>query len=225
MVSANKKIFKLIYVLVFVCLTLFSIYEYIQNSELKNYVNLVNNTYKIPTGQSNESFIQSNLKFTRQDAFGVTLVDITHLLNGRYLVDPNHENLFYWIDSSGKEIDLSSKSDYVYIGVPLKPEDVGKYDVENIPYVNQVYQDLGSAFERSGFKINKSFSKMDIYGYDNGFSINIKAFENSIGTRCIVEQPAAYSFSDFSRRIGLGETPQIGPYTLGYIYVACVDGR
>ena len=141
----KNNLLKLLTIFVYVLLIIFLTFELIQNFQLKKYVNLVNKTYKIPTGQSTKSAIPGNFKFTHQDAFGITLVDIADLLNNKYLVDPNHEELFYWLDSKGKEVDLSSKSDYVYIGIPLKTEDIGKDNVENIPYINRVYQDLSSA--------------------------------------------------------------------------------
>jgi|WetSurMetagenome_2_1015567.scaffolds.fasta_scaffold41106_5 hypothetical protein len=219
-----NKPFKIATILILLCLLLFSIGEHLQVSKLQDYVKLVNKTYKIPTGQSIKSAIPSDFKFTHQDAFGIMMNDTTNLLNDKYLIDPNHENKFYWLNSSGKEIDLSNQSQFLYIGIPLKPEDVGSDNPENITYVKQVYQDFISTFERSGFKINKSFSTMSIYGFDNQVSVNITAIENSIGTRCEIRQPAPYSFSEFSKAINLESSTQIGCYTLAYIYVACVDG-
>ncbi len=223
--TIKKSPLKLVTILVFICLSVFSIYEYFQTFRLKSYINFINETYKIPTGQSVESVIPKDFKFTREDAFGVVLVDLVDLFRGKYLLDPNHENKFYWIDSKGKQIDLSDKSEFLYIGIPLKPEDINKEDLGKIAYVNQTYKDLISVFERSGFEINRLFDKMDVYGFDNGFTVNIAAFENSKGTKCEIREPSQYSFSEFSKAIGMGDANVVGYNSLAYIYVACTNGK
>jgi len=217
----KKTKFPQISILISTLLFILLVILFLKNIELQSYINLVSDKYKIPTSQSIKNTIPEGSKFIRQDAFGITLVDIPSLLGGHYLIDPNHKNSFHWIDPNGKEIDLTNKSNYIYIGIPLKPEDIGAKNPENVSYVNQIFQKLISVFENSGFKLNKSFSKMELFGFDNQAFVDIVAFENSIGTKCTIRKPEQYNYSEFSRKVG--GYSNIGYRSLVYIYVACVD--
>lgn len=213
----SPKILGILVVLLFIIST----FLLVKNRQLQKYVYLINDKYKIPTEQSIKDAIPDGSKFVRQDAFGIIHVDIPSLLKDHYLVDPNHVNKFYWIDSTGKEIDLTNKSESVNIGIPLKPEDIDTKNPENVGYVTEIYQKLISVFENSGFKLKKSYSKMELFGFDNQVFVDISAFENSSGTKCIVRKPERYSFSEISKTTSTYS--DIGYRTLIYIYIACVD--
>lgn len=220
----NKTVKKL--AILFAVLTgLFSLlflYSYIRINKLESYINLVNLKYQIPSGTYTSPF-PTGYKFSRSDAAGIMWVDLAESLEKKYLVDPNHKNKFYWLDSTGKEIDESDMSYYLYIGVPLRPEDIGNLNPEKIPYVDFFYKDLISVFQKSGFVVNPNFSKMEVYGYDNKAVIDIVALENSKGTKCEINKPGPYGFSDYSARIGLGGSNQVGYDSLAFIYVACIN--
>ncbi|MGA3291630.1 MAG: hypothetical protein ABSC49_00610 [Candidatus Microgenomates bacterium] len=189
--------------------------------KLQNNINQIDDVYKIPTDQSINNTLPKGSKFTHLDAFGITQTDIPNLFGDNYLLDPNHEDRFYWTDSNNKQIDLTDKSSHIYIGIPLKPQDIGTNNPENVSYVRQIFQRLISTFEDNGFKLDTSFSKMQIYGFDNLDFVNITALENSIGTKCEVREPEQYSSSELSNITTIYSN--VGYRSLVYIYIACVD--
>lgn len=236
--TSNNKKAKFIFTGLAICFILIAVFMLNKIISLQNYVNLVNDKYKIPTDQTIASTFPNNKGvFEKASAAGIVWgtygtpeqgFGLQDVLQTNYLADPNFVDKFYWMSSNGKEMDLTDESVTLLIGIPLKPIDINsgnpdRYWPGKLPYIQNFFQELINYLKSGGLKQNQNFTRMEIYGFDNQDFENVVSFENSIGTRCEVRYPMQYTYSETSRTIGAGS--DIGYRNLAYIYVACVNSN
>lgn len=216
-VSHKIKVFLLIVWNCFlICLVIFFAKK---NFNLFLSINSLENKYHIPTTESINSTIPKNYTFPTSDS-RIIYTYIHDLFNQNYLIDFNTSDYFFWREKGQYTINLSSTPYHVVIGIPIKPEDlgIGLSTPEQLGYVKELTKNINDVFQRSGFILQKDFSKVTVRFTDAVTDYNFTAFKNANGMRCIVSQPSDTYVPNVPEGFVINNVNY-----LAYIFIACAN--